>query len=215
MNYCSTGSVSDVRNFQSKLVGLLNTTATLPVYHPTTTTILSSHFFWSFLLGWLMTDIHLQTIEHYRMENFHIFSSGNGWHPLTPLLREKFPRIPNLPFEDQSKHLKGRRYFSGSVFWVMRRNFYNIKYYKKGIFVSSPDCQGFQGFHCHSVHGTLFGAKRWLGPGGSCRAENRFLPLNIFVYKKQGKEPLVRHHVLVHMEGHKYLCWNEIRIQHK
>ena len=134
VNYCSTGSVSDVRNFQSKLVGLLNTTATLPVYHPTTTTILSSHFLGSFLLGWLMTAIHLQTIAHYRMENFHIFSSGNGWHPLTPLLREKFPRIPNLPFEDQSKHLKGRPYFSGSVFWVIRRNFYNTKYYKKGYF---------------------------------------------------------------------------------
>ena len=66
VNYCSTGSVSDVRNFQSKLVGLLNTTTSVLSHyhhHHHHYNILIT-FFLSSLLGWLMTDIHLQTIEY-------------------------------------------------------------------------------------------------------------------------------------------------------
>ena len=135
MNYCSTGSVSDVRNFQSKLVGLLNTTTSVLSHY-------NHHHHYNTLITFFriifirMVNDSYSFANHSALQNgnFHIFSSGNGWHPLTPLLREKFPRIPNLPFEDQSKHLKGRPYFSGSVFWVIRRNFYNTKYYKKGYF---------------------------------------------------------------------------------
>ena len=80
-----------------------------------------------------MTDIHLQTIEHYRMENFHIFSSGNGWHPLTPLAG-KIPKNPQSSFWGSIQTSKR----SAILFWVSflgdEEKFLQQKNYKKGYF---------------------------------------------------------------------------------
>ena len=137
MNYCSTGSVSDVRNFQSKLVGLLNTTTSVLSHY-------NHHHHYNTLITFFRIIFIRMVNDSYSFANHSALQNGKFSHfflwewvtPPHPPFAGKIPKNPQSSFWGSIQTSKR----SPILFWVSflgdEDKFLQHKILQKRVFLS-------------------------------------------------------------------------------